>query len=84
MNFLLHGEKFLGTGNFLWGEFLEEILHRGNLPEFLYKFLLMSCFLFANSILRIKMLMVTVQGKFLPGLNFLEDMSRGKGDFPLR
>jgi hypothetical protein len=54
------------------GEFSGEILHWGNLPEFLYEIPLMFCFLFADTILRVEMLRVIVQDKFSPGLNCLE------------
>ena len=53
--------------------FLGEILQFGNLPEFLHKFLLMSCFLFADSILRVEMLSVIVRSKFSSGLNCVEN-----------
>ena len=49
-------------GKFSGGEFL-----RGNLPEFLHKILLMSCFLFVDSILRVEML------KEVSGVNFQQN-----------
>ena len=52
-----------------------------NLPEFLYEVLLMSCCLFADSILRVETLRVIVRGKFSPGLNCLEDISVRRRDF---
>jgi hypothetical protein len=55
----------------------------GYFPEFLYKILLISCFLFADSILCVEMLKVIVRGKFSPGLNCLENISVGRRGFLL-
>ena len=63
-------------GKFPGGEFLRE-----NLSELLYTILLMSYFLFSVSILCVEMLSVIVQGKFLAGLNCLENKSLGRRDF---
>ena len=52
------GMIFRAEGSFQGVNFSGEILHWGNLPEFLYKILLMSCFLFADSILCVEMLRV--------------------------
>ena len=41
----------------------------------------LSHFLFIDSILRVEMLKVIVQGKLSLGLNCLKDHSTGKGDF---
>ena len=77
--FWVGGRKFSVGGIFHSGgssprvNFSGEVLHRGNLPEFLYEISLVSCFLFADSILRVKMLRVTVRGKVSSGLNCLEN-----------
>jgi hypothetical protein len=55
--------------NFLGGGFFRGNLNCGNRPEFLYEILLISCFLFADAILRLDILRVIVLGKFSPGLN---------------
>ena len=61
--------------------FSEEISHWDNLLEFLYEILLLSCYLFDDSILPVEMLSVTVRGEFLPGLNCLEEISLGTKNF---
>ena len=44
----------------------------------------MSCFLFADSILRVGMLRVIVQGKFSAESNRLENRSVGSRDFSVK
>jgi len=56
--------------------FSGEILYWEYFPEFLYEFFLY--FLFTNSVLRLGMLRVIVQGKFSPGFNFSEHVSLGR------
>jgi hypothetical protein len=82
----LFGENFLG--NFLLGgKFLDSELFGGNFT--LEKFsrfptqnsFYLSYFLFANSISHVETLRVIVRGKFSPGLNCLEGLSVGRGDF---
>ena len=58
------GIIFQGEGIFQGVDFSGKILHYENLLEFPYEILLMSCFLFADSILRVEMLMVIVRRKF--------------------
>jgi len=88
MKFLL-GEFF--TGRILHGEgrlqrvnVSGEILHWGNLPEFLHEILFISCILFPDSILHGEMLRVLVRGSFSPGLNCLGEISTDRGIFPWR
>ena len=64
---------FHGKGSFKGINFSVEILHRGNLQEFLREILLMSYFLFAESILRVEMIRAIIRGKFSPGSNFIEN-----------
>ena len=51
------------------------------MSEFPYQILLMSCFLIADSILRVEILIVIVRGKFSPGLNCLRSKSLETSDF---
>ena len=71
------GGIFHGDGSFQGVNFSGEILYWGTLPEFLYEIYHVSCFLFADSILRLEMLRIVVQGKLSPGFNFLESLIRG-------
>ena len=84
-NFLLvkfsTGIMLSGEGRFQGVNFSRKILYQRNLPEFLYEILLMSCFLFADSILPVEKIRVGVLGKFSPGLNCLENKSMGRRDF---
>ena len=77
------GDNFLWGGKFPGGEFSEEILHWGNLSELIYGILLMSCFLFSVSVLRLETLGVIVRGNFSPGLDCLENKSLGWRDFSM-
>jgi hypothetical protein len=55
-----------------------------NLQEFIYEFFYMSCFLFANLILRLEILRVIARGKSSAGLNCPEDIPLGRRIFPWR
>ena len=68
---IFQGEHCSWVGKLEGSNFSGEILLWGDLPEILYQTLLMSCFLFASSILRAGMLRVIAHGKFLPRLNCL-------------
>ena len=78
------GTIFHGERSFQGLNFSEEILHYGNLPEFLYEILLVSYFLIADSILSAEMLRVIVRGKFSPGFNCLENKSVWRRDLSLK
>ena len=84
-NFILMGLStriiFHWKGSYQGLNFSGEILHWGNLPEFLYKIRLMSFLLFADSILHVEILRVIVRSKFSPGVNCLENESAGRRDF---
>ena len=71
-----HGGIFQGEESFQGVNLSGEIIHCGNLREFLYNlfFLYMSCFLFSVSILHAEWLKIIVRGKFSSGLNCLEDI----------
>ena len=62
--------------------FSEEIAYWGKCQSLYTKFLYLSCFIFTDSILRMEVLRVIVQGKFSPGLNCPEKISVGRGIFP--
>jgi len=74
-----HREMFHEEGSFQGVNLSGEIIHCGNLPQFLYKILFMSCFLFSVSILRAEWIRLIVRGKLSPGLNCLEDISMVRG-----
>ena len=67
------GDNFPQGGQFPGVNFSVKILQWGNFSELLYEILLMFCFPFCISILRVEILRVIVQGKFSPGLNCLEN-----------
>ena len=77
----LHGENFSVRGISQGRNFSGEIVYLGNLLEFLYKFLHMSCFLYNDSILSVEVLRVIVRGNFSSGLNFFEDIPVRRGFF---
>ena len=62
--------------------FSGEILHCVSLPEFLYNFFFVFCFLFTYSILHVEMIGIIVQGKVSPELNCQKDISIGRRIFP--
>ena len=79
------GRIFHGKGEFQGMDFLGEILHRGtSMSGFPYEMFLVSCFLFADSILRVEMLRAIVRNKFSTRLNCLENISVARRGFPWR
>ena len=75
------GIVFLGEGSFQGLNFSGEICNGGIGQNSHTTFVEMSSFLFANSVLRVKMLRVIVRGKYSPGCDCLENKSMGKRDF---
>ena len=65
------------------GEFFRRNFTLGYLLELLYRILLMSWFLIADSILCMERLRVIILCKFSPGLNCIEKKSLRKRDFSL-
>jgi len=66
-------DNFPRGGKFPGGEFFRRDFARENLPEFLYKILLVSYFFFTRSILCVEMLRVNVLGIFSPGIQFSKE-----------
>ena len=77
---IIHGDNFPHGGIFTGRNFpgCEFFSRNFTLGEFS---IIVSCSLFANSISRVEMLMVIVQSKFSPGLNFLENIFVGRRNF---
>jgi len=73
-NFPWGGKFSVGGGGHFMINFIPEKFSRIIIQNCVY----LSCFLFANSALNVKMLRVIVRGQFSSGLNCLEDFSWGE------